>query len=386
MSTYNSQIQIIPDLCWSEKELPQRERTKHVHSIHQYMGKYVPQLVSYYLERDLNNCKFLLDPFVGSGTTLVEANLHGIPSLGIDTSEFNTMLSNVKITKYNTSKLQEEINDIYLKTENKVLSRSNDKSPRSRSLTRSTYLQTWYVQSALQTLLIYKKIIKNYKHQNVLNIILSRAARSSRLVPHFEVDFPKKPQTKDYFCYKHSRICHPTTNALHFIKRYCKDVLNRLDEFQNIRKNVYTKAVCADSRVYKFSKNISNVDGIITSPPYVGLIDYHEQHRYAYELLNIKDRSSTEIGTKQNGVSGKAVLTYKENITKVFKNIADTILDRNNGVVIIIVNDKLNLYDDIMNDAGLGISRRFKREVNRRSGRRQSSFYEDIIIWDANSC
>ena len=26
-------------------------------------------------------------------------------------------------------------------------------------------------------------------------------------------------------------------------------------------------------------------DGVFTSPPYPGLIDYHEQHRYAYELL-----------------------------------------------------------------------------------------------------
>lgn len=382
---YNSQIQIVPDLCWSEKELPQRERTKHVHSIHQYMGKYVPQLVSYYLERDLKNCNFLLDPFVGSGTTLVEANIHGIPSFGIDTSEFNTMLSNVKIKEYNISKLREEISDICVKTENRVLPKLSSKSHRKKSLTQSTYLKTWYVQSALQTLLTYRRMIKNYKHQDVLKIILSRAARSSRLVPHFEVDFPKKPQTEDYFCYKHSRICHPTTNALHFIKRYCKDVLNRLDEFQNIRNDVYTKAVCADSRVYKFPKNISSVDGIITSPPYVGLLDYHEQHRYAYELLNIKDRSPTEIGTKRNGSSQKAILSYKKNITKVFKNIADSILDKNNGVVVIIVNDKLNLYDDIMNDAGLGISRRFKREVNRRSGRRQSSFYEDIIIWDAHN-
>ena len=31
-------------------------------------------------------------------------------------------------------------------------------------------------------------------------------------------------------------------------------------------------------------------DGVFTSPPYPGLIDYHEQHRYAYELLGLVDR------------------------------------------------------------------------------------------------
>ena len=31
-------------------------------------------------------------------------------------------------------------------------------------------------------------------------------------------------------------------------------------------------------------------DGVVTSPPYPGLIDYHEQHRYAYALLGLDDR------------------------------------------------------------------------------------------------
>ena len=34
-------------LSWSESELPERERTKHVHRLHPYLGKFVPQPVSY---------------------------------------------------------------------------------------------------------------------------------------------------------------------------------------------------------------------------------------------------------------------------------------------------------------------------------------------------
>ena len=40
----------------------------------------------------------------------------------------------------------------------------------------------------------------------------------------------------------------------------------------------------------------------------------------------------------------------------------------------------MNLYDDIVHDGGLAIKKRFAREVNRRSGRRASSFSEDILI------
>ena len=43
------------------------------------------------------------------------------------------------------------------------------------------------------------------------------------------------------------------------------------------------------------------VDGIITSPPYPGLIDYHEQHRYAYELLGLADRRATRSAPAARG-------------------------------------------------------------------------------------
>ena len=40
-----------PELSWAEHELPERERTKHVHRLHPYLGKYVPQLVQIFLDR-----------------------------------------------------------------------------------------------------------------------------------------------------------------------------------------------------------------------------------------------------------------------------------------------------------------------------------------------
>ena len=75
-----------------------------------------------------------------------------------------------------------------------------------------------------------------------------------------------------------------------FLKRYCNDAVKRIEEFQVLRQNVYTKALHGDSRLFDFS-NIK-IDNVFTSPPYIGLLDYHEQHRYAYELLNIKDNSN----------------------------------------------------------------------------------------------
>src|SRR5206468_1297618 len=61
------------ELSWSERDLPERERTKHVHRLHPYLGKFVPQLVETLLRRYVPVGGRVLDPFAGSGTTLVQA-------------------------------------------------------------------------------------------------------------------------------------------------------------------------------------------------------------------------------------------------------------------------------------------------------------------------
>ncbi len=372
---------LIRELSWTEKELPQRVRTKHVHSIHQYFGKFVPQLVDYFLKRDLKNSKLILDPFMGSGTTLVESNINSIPSIGLDISKFNVMMCNVKINSYDIARLSKEVNAIFDETTAQVTKTTLDSFVSNRIKRKITsdsdYLKTWYHPDALHNLLVFKELIPKYRYQDVLKIILSRSARSSRMIAHYETDYPKKPHDKDYYCIKHDRTCHPTKNSMLFLKRYCKDVMKRISEFKSIRNDVYTKAIHGDSSVYDFSK--TKIDSVFTSPPYLGLIDYHEQHRYAYELLGLDDNRSKEIGSKKKGSSKKAVSEYKEDMIKTMRNITETTLNKDSHFVI-VVNDKLNLYDDIVSESGLYVKKRLCREVNRRSGRRASSFNEDILI------
>ena len=124
----------------------------------------------------------------------------------------------------------------------------------------------------------------------------------------------------------------------------------------------------------------SKINDVFTSPPYIGLVDYHDQHRYAYELLGLQDNSNSEIGRRKNGSSKSAISDYQKSITKTIKNITESSFDRKNGLFIIVVNDKLDLYDEIVSNAGMTVKKRLCRNVNRRSGRRATSFNEDILI------
>jgi DNA modification methylase len=87
------------ELSWSERDLPERERTKHVHRLHPYLGKFVPQLVETLLARHVRPGGAVLDPFAGSGTTLVQALESGHPATGVDVAAFNCLLMRVKRSK-----------------------------------------------------------------------------------------------------------------------------------------------------------------------------------------------------------------------------------------------------------------------------------------------
>ena len=53
------------------------QRTKHVHRLHPYLGKFTPQLVEVFLKRYFTQGDTVLDTFAGSGTALIEANVLG---------------------------------------------------------------------------------------------------------------------------------------------------------------------------------------------------------------------------------------------------------------------------------------------------------------------
>ena len=99
------------ELSWSERALPEHVRTKHVHRLHPYHGKFIPQLVEVLLERYFTRGGHVLDPFAGSGTTLVQALESGHDAAGADVAPFNCLLMRVKTAEYNPFVLESELRD-----------------------------------------------------------------------------------------------------------------------------------------------------------------------------------------------------------------------------------------------------------------------------------
>jgi hypothetical protein len=352
------------DLSWSEADLPERERTKHVHRLHPYLGKFIPQLVEALLKRYFAHGQHVLDPFAGSGTTLVQALESGLDATGADIASFNCLLMEVKTRGYNPFVLERE-----LRAACERIGETSSERPRG-------YVRDWFAPQAARELLGFRELVDDYVNADVLRVVLGRAARSARRTTHFDLDFPREPQHEEYWCHKHKRVCRPVGAAAPFLRRYTLDTLERIKAFSRVRARSCEAVVLhGDAKELDFG---GPFDGIVTSPPYPGLIDYHEQHRYAYELLGLDDCRELEVGAGAAGTSRAALEAYSDGIVATFRNVRSSL--REDAPVVIVVNDRRELYPEILERAGLREERRHRRHVNRRTGRRAGEYFEDVLV------
>jgi 16S rRNA G966 N2-methylase RsmD len=354
------------ELSWSERALPEHVRTKHVHRLHPYHGKFIPQLVEILLERYLRRGDHVLDPFAGSGTTLVQALESGLDATGVELAAFNCLLMRVKTAHYDVAALGAELRG--------VCARLDSLPVRRRATTR--YVRRWYAPRAAAELLAFRELVDEYEHRDVLHVVLSRAARSARRAAHFDLEAPREPQTAEYWCHKHRRTCRPVESAVGFLRRYTLDTLTRIEEFARVRDATReAHVVQGDARTVTYRDAF---DGVLTSPPYPGLIDYHDQHRYAYELLGLDDSSELELGAAAAGTARAAIDAYVDGVAHSLARAAAALAP--GAPVLVVVNDRRDLYPEILERAGLRLEERLRRHVNRRTGRRAGEYFEDVLV------
>jgi hypothetical protein len=360
------------ELSWSEAELPERERTKHVHRLHPYLGKFVPQLVESLLDRYVEPGGHVLDPFAGSGTTLVQSLESGCDATGVDVAGFNCLLMRVKTRRHNLDAVGRDIRWAHEQVEAFVW---DGRVPPAAT----TYVRDWFAPRAAAELLHFHGLVDAVASADVLRVILARAARSARRTTHFDLDFPRVPQVEPYWCYKHRRTCRPVEEARRFLLRYLLDTLERIEAFTDVRaQGVHASVMHGDARELVLD---GPFDAVITSPPYPGLIDYHQQHRYAYELLGLEERSEVELGRPSRGVGRDAIRAYVDGVADVLANARSRLAP--GAAVCIVVNDRRNLYPEVLPRAGLSLVERLERHVNRRTGRRAGEYFESVLVCQA---
>lgn len=223
-----------------------------------------------------------------------------------------------------------------------------------------------------------------------MQVIISRTARSCRATTHSDLATLKEPQYLPYYCEKHKKICFPINSVLKHLQKNTYDAIDRLEKFARLKKNIFCAVLEGDSRTMdlaaelgKKSKEFADlvrakkISGVFTSPPYVGQIDYHEQHAYAYELFGIERKDELEIGPLSKGNSSKVREEYIDGISQVLSNVSRFVKD--DGNFFIVANDKYGLYDEIARRSGLKIVDKFRRPVLNRTEKDRAPYCETIF-------
>ena len=287
-------------LLFPEYELKNSEKNKldysdrEFHDWYRFVLSYPPHLVRKYLkEFGLTQNDIVLDPFCGTGTTLVEAKLQNISSIGIEANPFAHFASSVKIdwniNSLELLKIAKEIRDSANKeiegqgiTDIPSLKNVNAKA--LRQLT--TEQEKLMLKDSLSPLPLHKCLLlldkidkyKNTSYYKYLALALANSAvfQFSNLRFGPEVGVGKlKPD---------SAVISP------WFKQISK-IVKDLEHAKTLNTGIATKAILSDSRNLKEILNGYKISAVITSPPYPNEKDYTRTTRLESVLLGFINSS-----------------------------------------------------------------------------------------------
>lgn len=312
-------------------ELNSTERYSHL--IHSYPAKLLCHIPYFFLQTDYF-CPadgVVLDPFCGTGTVMLEANISGRNAKGSDANPLACLISRVKTTYIKKEDLQKTLGTIISRTKRFNNNECLDTTSISRWFSKSTILQLWHLECAI-------KKVRDTKHRDFFMMCLSNLVKKvSYADPSISVPvklnperFAQNPERMESAKFKLKTL--ENIDVYDKFESICQLNINRIDSLENIySKGITSEVISNDARFLTKkigSKEIlqdESVDLILTSPPYAGAQKYIRSSWLNLYWLGTKNREDIRLLNKQN--IGREDY-HKADIYKIVTNIkaADDIL------------------------------------------------------------
>ncbi|MGH2493458.1 MAG: Bpu10I family restriction endonuclease [Ktedonobacteraceae bacterium] len=306
-------LEEIESIPYDRKSIPQESlnlANKFRTSLLSWRGQFSPELVELFLKKYSQDTSVILDPFVGSGTTLFESARRGLTCYAAEINPSAIeMASTVHFVNLPLVERKRAIQMAVLLAE------------------ECTHPFTWDLFS-----------YQNYEQPPQQNFGDAIEASFGKMLKQAE----KQP-------YVYNLLTNAIIRFMNYeAPRNETDFLRALQEHAAIVENLpYSRRECkafhADARAIPLPD--ASIDLIITSPPYINVFNYHQNNRSAMELIgwDLLDIAKSEIGSNRKNRQNRflTVVQYALDMLDVLKEMRRLL--QPNGRAIIVMGRESNV-------------------------------------------
>jgi len=360
-------------------------------SIHWYPGRFVSQVPAALIGVLSDPDDLVLDPFVGSGTTLVQAQRLGRRSVGFDINPVACLVSEAKVLAVPAAKLSRIIEDTIGDAEEQLAPQrtANAAPDRSGIVPSTVQLGKWYTPPVARSLSILWELIGSYSGSHR---ILTRAAFSGILLP-----VCRETRHWGYVCDNSRPKGNHSSNVLDeysaFLRRLAAAYTSRDDELR-VRSEgrapqiAEAKVVWADARRGFPGLQPEQVHLVITSPPYFGVTDYVKSQRLSLEWFGecLDPLRLEEIGARSKRHRRSATEEYLVDVASVFRHVWEAL--RKGGHCIVVVGESASrdsvvsaIRKGLASSSGLSLALDLNRRVSSQRRQAPSVTGEHILVY-----
>jgi len=278
---------------WDFADLGVKETQDSTHFFHHWTAKFIPQIPRRVIEMYARPGDVILDPFMGCGTTLVEAARLGYDSWGTDINPLAVKIARAKTASIKDGKAREFISWLDEAAREPELHRAE-----SASLFEGS--EAWFrddVARAIRAILDNAedlgKNTRNFVEVGLSDLLKGMSnARMDRTIPTLP-ETPRYQDKKHYY-----RIVDNRTRDINPFARLRSQLRRMHRALAEFRADAGARAepLLHDARDLASLRRRAQL--AVTSPPYWSAQNYQKMHMLSFQVLGLKEPGRAEIGRR----------------------------------------------------------------------------------------
>lgn len=291
--------------------IKQANPNSYTHGMFKYPCKFIPEIPRWGINKYLSEKRgVIFDPFSGSGTTLLEANVNGIDAYGAEIDDIAKLIIKVKTTVLGSEQL-ELLDQYYLEIINTIA-----QDDAELFIPAISNLEHWFSETAINELGRMKVYIENITDANVRDFFKMCMVSIIKRVSNADDTSPKP-----YVSNKIIKIPPTVEKEFTSVFRRYKQMIQELSHIETMGN---TEIVQGDALGFSVPLGI---DLAITSPPYINAFDYGRTMRLENLWLDtlteemLREKKSQYVGTEKINIKkekSELSILKKSTLLKVY--------------------------------------------------------------------